>query len=204
MRVLVACEFSGRVRDAFRARGHDAWSCDLLPCESEHWVDFHIQGDVMQHLRYCPTYRQYDLMIAFPPCTYLASSGAQYWAKRQKEQKRALSFVRALLKAPILKIALENPVGKISTVIRKPEQIINPWQFGEPYNKKTCLWLKNLPALTPTKTVKPTAAWCSSYHGGPRKDGTRKRNHLPSLHRNSKKRSITFQGIANAMAEQWG
>lgn len=196
MKVLVACEFSGIVRDAFIAKGHDAVSCDLLPTERP---GPHIQGDVRVTLM-----DPWDIMIAFPPCTYLASSGAQYWPEKQKEQRDALDFIRMLLGQQIYKIALENPVGKISTSIRKPDQIIHPWQFGDPYNKKTCLWLRGLPKLLPTKVVEPMASWCSSYHGGPRKDGTRRRNTLPSLHRKSKRRSLTFQGIATAMAEQWG
>lgn len=181
MRVLVACEFSGVVRDAFAARGHDAWSCDLLPSERQ---GKHIQGDVLAVLD-----DGWDLMIAHPPCTHLAVSGARWWALKGKEQEGALRFVRLLMGAPIEKIALENPVSIISTAIRKPEQIIQPWQFGHGETKKTCLWLKNLPPLIPTDIV----------------DGREPRVHKMSPGPNRwKERSRTYGGIAKAMAEQWG
>ena len=181
MRVLIACEFSGIVRDAFIARGHDATSCDLLPTEKP---GPHYQGDVMDII-----YNgHWDLMIAHPPCTYLASSGARWFKGRWYEQEEALEFVRYLLNAPINKIALENPIGVISTQIRKPDQIIQPWQFGHGETKATCLWLKNLPLLKPTNIV----------------DGREARVHRepPSKDR-WKNRSRTYQGIANAMASQW-
>ena len=143
MEILIACEFSGIVRDAFNAKGHNAWSCDLLPCERE---GNHVQDDVLDILE-----DGWDLMIAHPPCTHLAVSGARWFKGKEKEQAEALEFVRALLDAPIPKIALENPVSVISTKIRKPDQIIQPWQFGHGEVKKTCLWLKNLPLLKPTK-----------------------------------------------------
>ena len=181
MKILVACEFSGIVRNAFARRGHDAWSCDLLPSEIE---GNHLQTDVRSILA-----DRWDLMIAFPPCTYLCSSGARWWTSKQLQQKSALKFVRELMNAPIPKIAIENPVGVISTKIRKSDQIIQPWQFGHPETKATCLWLKNLPLLKPTNIV----------------NGRHPRVHYepPSSDR-WKNRSRTYLGIAEAMAEQWG
>ena len=180
-RVLVACEFSGIVRDAFRAEGHDAISCDLLPSESP---GPHIEGDVLDVLG-----EGWDLMIAHPPCTYLAVSGARWFASRLREQEAALQFVRELLNAPIERTALENPVSVISTQIRKPDQIIQPWQFGHGETKATCLWVKNLPLLVPTKVV----------------DGRESRIHKMSPGPNrSRERSLTYTGIAAAMAKQWG
>lgn len=186
MKVLVACEFSGIVRDAFARKGHAAVSCDLLDTEAK---GFHVIGDVLQMLDW-----GWDLMIAFPPCTHLAVSGARWFKDKQKEQAEALEFVRALLDAPIPRIALENPVGIISTRIRKPDQIIQPWQFGHEETKKTCLWLKNLPLLVPTKVME-----------------VRNRNLTPSGQNKLgpsptrwMERSRTYQGIAEAMAEQWG
>ncbi len=181
MKVLVACEFSGIVRDAFIARGHDAWSCDLLPTEKP---GPHIQGDVLAILN-----DGWDLMIAHPPCTHLAVSGSRWFKDKVKEQAEALEFVRKLLNAPIERIALENPISVISSKIRKPDQIIQPWQFGHGEVKATCLWLKNLPPLVPTNIV----------------DGRTARVHRepPSPDR-WKNRSRTFQGIADAMAEQLG
>ena len=181
MRVLVACEFSGVVRDAFRKHGHDAWSCDLLPTERP---GPHFMMDVEQMLR-----RDWDLMIAHPPCTHLASSGARWFHKKSWEQKNALAFVDRLLKAPIARIALENPVGIISTCIRKPDQIIQPWQFGHGETKATCLWLKNLPPLVPTNIVNGRMARVHREPPGPDR---------------WKRRSMTYQGIADAMADQWG
>tara|TARA_R110000824_G_scaffold79077_2_gene199365 strand:- start:2574 stop:3176 length:603 start_codon:yes stop_codon:yes gene_type:complete len=177
-RVLVACEFSGVVRDAFRARGHEAWSCDLLPADGNH-----LQGDVSQHLD------GWDLMIAHPPCTHLAVSGARWFKNKEKEQEEALDFVRLLLDAPIPKIALENPVSVISTRIHRPDQIIQPWMFGHGETKTTCLWLKGLPKLVPVNIV----------------EGRENRIHkMPPSKNRGKLRSITYQGIADAMAEQWG
>lgn len=200
MKVLVACEFSGAVRDAFARRGHDAWSCDLLPSETE---GNHIQGDAIE----AALTQHWDMLIAFPPCTHLTSAGAVYWPKKQKDgrQQAAIAFIFALRYAAIPKIAIENPVGILSKVWRKPDQIINPYQFGDPYRKRTCLWLKSLPALIPTNIVEPIASWHSgSTRGGKKKDGTRTPSKLPALHSRWKKRSLTFQGIADAMAEQWG
>ena len=195
MKVLVACEYSGRVRDAFAARGHYALSCDLLPTESP---GNHYQGDVTALLH---KDHNWDLLIAFPPCTYLASSG-MHWTTRGLRDPQltedALSFVQLLLNAPVDLIALENPVGCISTRIRKPNQYIHPWQFGHQESKKTCLWLKNLPLLEPTNVVqKPeSGVWLNQTPSGQNKLG-------PSDER-AKQRSLTYLGIANAMAEQWG
>jgi site-specific DNA-cytosine methylase len=190
MKVLVACEFSGTVRDAFRARGHDALSCDLLPTEAEgpHYV-----GDVRDILDY-----GWDLMVAHPPCTHLAVSGARWFKDKQVEQKEALDFVKLLLAAPIERIALENPVSIISTHVRKPEQIIQPWQFGHPEAKKTCLWLKNLPPLEYTNVLElpESGRWDNQTPSGQNKIG-------PSPDR-WKLRSKFYTGVAEAMAEQWG
>lgn len=204
MRVLISCEYSGVVREAFAKQGHDAWSCDLLPTKIP---GQHIQDDVRNVLRHetCSV-PKWDIVIAFPPCTHLSSSGAVYWKQKQKDgrQKEAILFFEffTFLKTP--QVCIENPVGIISTVYRKPDQIINPYQFGDPYRKKTCLWLKNLPLLTPTNIVEPIASWHSgSTRGGLKKDGTRTKSKLPALYGGWKKRSLTFQGIAEAMATQW-
>ena len=181
MKVLVACEYSGKVRDAFKAKGHDAWSCDLLPTDVE---GQHIQGDVLDILN-----QGWDMMIAHPPCTHLAVSGARWFHKKRKEQQEALDFVSALLNAPINKIALENPISIISTKIRKPDQIVQPWQHGHGETKATCLWLKGLPKLVPTDIV----------------EGREARVHkMPPSKDRWKLRSETYSGIAKAMAEQWG
>lgn len=181
MRVLVACEYSGRVRDAFIARGHNAMSCDLLPTES---LGPHYQGDVRDVID-----DGWDLMIAHPPCTHLAVSGARWFKDKRVEQAEALAFVRMLLDAPIQRIALENPVSIISSAIRKPDQTIQPWQFGHGETKATCLWLKRLPKLTPTNIVEGREAKVHRMPPGPDR---------------WKDRSRTYQGIADAMAEQWG
>jgi len=202
MRVLIACEFSGIVRDAFRKRGHDAWSCDLLPTERE---GPHIQGDVLLELD-----KGWDLMIAHPPCTYLTTTGNRWfkpeyverWPTRVQDREAAIQFFLALGNAPIEKIALENPVGIMSSLWRKPEQIIQPFQFGHEARKKTCLWLKNLPLLVPTcvvgegesvvfKSGKRMPKWYADLIRLPKAERTLAR-------------SRTFQGIADAMAEQWG
>ena len=182
MRVLVACEFSGVVRRAFRSRGHDAWSCDLLPAEdgSPH----HIEGDVLRVLT-----EPWHLMIAHPPCTHLAVSGARWFKDKQAEQREALDFVWKLWLADIPRIAIENPVSIISSHIRKPTQIIQPWQFGHGEVKATCLWLKGLPKLTPTTVVEGRHARVHREPPGPDR---------------WKNRSRTFEGIAAAMADQWG
>jgi site-specific DNA-cytosine methylase len=189
MKVMVACEFSGTVRDAFLRRGHSAISCDLLPSSTG---GPHIQGDIRgQDLT------EYDLLVAFPPCTHLAVSGARWFKDKQQEQAEALDFIRFLLSAPVARIALENPIGIISSRIRKPDQIIQPWQFGHPEAKATCLWLKNLPKLTPTNILEKPAKgyWDNQTPSGQNKLG-------PSPTR-WMERSKTYQGIAEAMAEQW-
>ena len=190
MKILVACEYSGTVRDAFIAEGHDTISCDLLPTDHP---GPHYQGNVLDILD-----DGFDLMIAHPPCTHLAVSGARWFKDKQEEQAEALNFVRLLLAAPIDKIALENPVSIISSRIRKPNQIIQPWQFGHPESKSTCLWLKNLPKLVPTDVLEKPASgrWHNQTPSGQNKLG-------PSEDR-WKIRSATYQGIADAMAKQWG
>lgn len=180
MRVLVACEYSGRVRDAFIRHGHDAMSCDLLPTESP---GPHYLGDVRDVIG-----RGWDLMIAHPPCTHLAVSGARWFKEKAAEQAEALAFVRFLLDAPIQKIALENPVSIISSHIRKPDQTIQPWQFGHGETKATCLWLKGLPKLRPTNIVEGREARVHRMPPGPDR---------------WKERSRTFEGVAEAMADQW-
>ena len=190
MRVLIGCEFSATVRDAFRQRGHDAWSCDLLPCEGD--PKFHIQGDVLEVIE-----DSWDLMIAHPPCTHLAVSGAKWFKDKQKEQAEALYFVRKLMEADIPRIAIENPVSVISTRIRRPDQIIQPWMFGHMEQKSTCLWLKGLPLLKETNNVK------AEMMKLPKRERERL-HYLPPSKDRWKERSKTYQGIADAMAEQWG
>lgn len=184
MRVLVACEFSGVVREAFRKRGHNAWSCDILPAEDG--SPWHHQWDILELLS---TGKRWDLMIAHPPCTHLAVSGARWFKGKLKEQAEALDFVRALMNAPIPRICIENPISIISSRIRKPDQIIQPWQFGHGETKATCLWLKNLPQLVATNIVEGREARVHKMPPGPAR---------------WKERSRTFTGIAEAMAEQWG
>ena len=196
MRVLVACEYSGTVRDAFRARGHDAWSCDLLPTEAP---GQHIQGDALDAANYGGPW---DVMVAHPPCTHLAVSGAAWFKDKQHLQPAALQFVRDLMAAPVPHICIENPVSIISTEIREPDQIIQPYQFGEEVMKTTCLWLKNLPPLHHTKRV-------SRGEMVTMKSGERmSRWHYDSFRLPAKERgharSKTFSGIAQAMADQWG
>ena len=197
MRVLVGCEYSGRVRNAFREAGHDAWSCDLLPSEDN--SPFHIHGDVLPLLD-----QGWDIGIFHPPCTYLAVSGL-HWNKRDPARaaktEEALDFVRTLMSAPIERIAVENPVSCISSRIRKPDQIIQPYEFGEDASKKTCLWLKNLDLLTPTQMVAPRLVdgkprWSNQTDSG--------QNRLGPSEDRWKERSRTFAGVAKAMAEQWG
>ena len=190
MKVLIACEYSGAVRDAFIAQGHDAISCDLLPTDAP---GPHYQGDVRDIIE-----DGFGLMVAHPPCTHLAVSGARWFKDKQVEQAEALDFVRLLLSAPIGKIALENPISIISSRIRKPNQIIQPWQFGHPESKSTCLWLKNLPKLISTDILPlpSSGRWSNQTPSGQNKLG-------PSPDR-WKERSKTYQGIAEAMAQQWG
>jgi site-specific DNA-cytosine methylase len=181
MKVLIACEYSGVVRDAFIAQGHEAVSCDLLPSDAP---GPHYQGPVEEILN-----DGWDMMVAHPPCTHLAVSGARWFKDKKEQQKDALNFVRLLLDAPIDRIALENPVSIISSHIRKPDQIIQPWQYGHGETKKTCLWLKNLPKLLPTEIV----------------EGREARIHkMPPSKDRWKLRSTTYKGIAAAMASQWG
>lgn len=181
MKILIACEFSGIVRQAFRDLGHDAYSCDLLPAEDN---GFHIQDDVRRVLN-----DGWDMMIAHPPCTHLAVSGARWFKDKQEEQALALAFVQTLLDAPITLICLENPISIISTRIRKPDQIVQPWMFGHGETKATCLWLKGLPLLVATDVV----------------DGRIPRVHHESPSPNRwKNRSRTYTGLAHAMAAQWG
>jgi site-specific DNA-cytosine methylase len=181
MKILIACEYSGTVREAFSKLGHDAWSCDILETEIP---GNHYQCDVRDII--C---EGWDLMIAHPPCTHLAVSGARWFKDKKVEQAEALEFVRLLLNAPIERIALENPISIISSQIRKPDQIIQPWQFGHGETKATCLWLKNLPKLQPTNIV----------------EGREQRIwKMPPGENRWKERSRTFEGIAQAMANQWG
>jgi hypothetical protein len=196
MKVLIACEFSGTVRDAFAALGHEAWSCDLLPSET---AGSHYQGDVREMLD-----SSWDLMVAHPPCTYLSVSGMHWTTRGLRDPKlteEALDFVRLLMAAPIERIAVENPVSVISSRIRKPDQVIQPWQFGHDASKKTCLWLKNLPLLKPTKVVEPRLVEGKPRWGNQTSSGQNKLG--PSADR-WKRRSETYPGIAQAMAIQWG
>lgn len=184
MRCLIACEYSGRVRQAFRDLGHDAWSCDLL--ESEDGSPYHIQGDVMTVIGH-----GWDLMVGHPPCTHLSVSGARHFAAKRADgrQQEAIDFFLALARAPIPRIAIENPVCIMSTVWRKPDQTLQPWQYGHGETKATCLWLKNLPPLVPTNIVEGREARVHRMPPGPNR---------------WKERSRTFEGIAQAMASQWG
>ena len=196
MRVLVACEYSGRVRDAFIAGGHEAMSCDLLPTDSP---GQHYQGDVRDVL-----YDGWDLMVAHPPCTYLSVSG-MHWTTRGLRDPQltedALSFVKLLMAAPIHRIAIENPVSVISSRIRKPDQIVNPYEFGHDASKKTCLWLKNLPRLKPTQMIEPRLVNGRKRWGNQTDSG---QNKLAPSEDRWKIRSTTYSGIAAAMADQWG
>ena len=218
MKVLVACEYSGRVRDAFLSNGHYAMSCDLLPTDVP---GPHYQGDVRDVM-----YDGWDLMIAHPPCTYLTSAGLHWNSRvpgRAELTEEALDFVKLLLSAPIEKIALENPVGCISTRIRKPDQTIQPYNFGSDASKATCLWLKNLPKLAHTNYIEPRWVCCGitlspdvGKYGCPKCNGTKKpkprwsnqtnsgQNNLPPTEDRWKIRSETYPGIAKAFADQWG
>jgi len=182
MKVIVACEFSGTVRDAFISQGHEAISCDILPTESP---GPHILGDIKE-----VDLSSYDLMIAHPPCTHLSVSGARWFKHKVKEQIEALDFVRWIMNAPVPMIAIENPVSVISTKIRKPDQIIHPWEYGHPEEKTTCVWLKGLPKLQATNVLSGKHP-NKMYQLSPSKDRW-------------KLRSKTFTGIAEAMAQQWG
>lgn len=196
MNVLVACEYSGRVRDAFTRAGHFAMSCDLLPTDSP---GLHYQGDVTEILN-----MNWDLMIAHPPCTYLSVSG-MHWTTRGLRDPQltedALDFVRLLMDAPVPRIAIENPISVISSRIRKPDQIIHPYHFGHDASKATCLWLKNLPKLTHTQIIEPRIINGKKRWGNQTDSG---QNKLGPSDDRWKIRSETFQGIADAMAAQWG
>lgn len=201
MKVLIACEFSGVVREAFRKRGHDAWSCDILPTEIP---GDHIQDDVLNHLD-----DGWDMMIAHPPCTYLTCAGNKWFKPeykdrfpdRGKKREEAIKFFVEIFNANVGKICMENPIGVLSTRVRKPDQIIQPYQFGHIDRKSTCLWLKNLPKLEPTNVVEPkiktnrNGKTASVHHDAALR--------LPASER-WKARSRTYQGIADAMANQWG
>jgi len=181
MRVLVACEYSGRVRDAFRRHGHFAMSCDLLECEAD--SEFHYQGPVENIIN-----DGWDLMVAHPPCTHLAVSGSRHFYRKQREQAEALDFVRFLMNSPIERWCIENPVSVISSAIRPPDQIIQPWEYGHGETKATCLWLKNLPKLRPTDCV----------------EGREPKVWMMSGKDRWKNRSRTYMGVAQAMGDQWG
>lgn len=189
MRVLIGCEFSGVVRDAFRAKGHDAWSCDLEPSDDP---QFHIQGDVLEKLE-----RGWDMAIFHPPCTYISNmSNCRIKEPGRVEKRReGMEFFMRLVNAPIPRIAVENPRGLPEREYRRADQIIQPWQFGHPASKATCLWLKGLPLLLPTQIVEPIRKW----------DGKRWRTWVDIMPEHTgKARSVTFQGIGDAMANQWG
>ncbi len=189
MKVLVACEFSGIVRDEFIKKGHEAISCDLLPTEKE---GPHIEDDVKKYLS-----DDWDLILAFPPCTHLASSGARYFAQKRADgrQQEGIDFFFLFTQTDCPKVCIENPIGIMSSLYRKPDQIIQPWMFGEDASKATCLWLKGLPKLEPTDIIKKER-YANQTPSGQNKLG-------PSPTR-AKERSITYQGIAKAMADQWG
>lgn len=192
MKVLVACEYSGRVRDAFTRMGHEAMSCDLLPTESP---GAHFQGDIREVLG-----GSWDMVLAFPPCTHLAVSGARYFAEKRADgrQKQGIEFFMLFVGCGVEKLVIENPIGIMSRVYRKPDQIIQPWQYGHPESKATCLWLRGVPLLRPTKILPQpdSGRWENQTPSGQNKLG-------PSVDR-AKIRSATYQGIAEAMAEQWG
>ncbi len=203
MRVLVACEFSGIVRDAFIARGHDAVSCDLLPSERP---GPHLQMDAIEAahgLGEAEPYADWDLMIAHPPCTYLSRAGARWWKTpgRQELALEAAAFVRMLWDAPIPRVAIENPIGMLNRLWRYPDQTVHPWMFGDPYTKATCLWLRGLTPLLPTLITEERQAWLPSNVGAGKRRGQRSQ---PGIKHTAKDASRTFPGIAAAMAEQWG
>tara|TARA_R100001443_G_scaffold95309_1_gene101852 strand:- start:131 stop:715 length:585 start_codon:yes stop_codon:yes gene_type:complete len=192
MKVLVGCEYSGRVREAFRSKGHDAWSCDVI--DSDDNSPHHLTEDVLNVIHW----QNWDLAIFFPPCTHLASSGARWFKDKVQEQAEALDFIRALMDADIPRIAIENPIGVISSQIRKPDQIVQPYWFGDRARKSTCLWLQNLPLLEATNMVEPeliTYANGKTFSADYGVGFNTKHGH---------RRSVTYQGLADAMAEQWG
>lgn len=198
MKVLVACEESQSVTIELRKLGHEAYSCDLLPCSGNH-PEWHLQEDVIPLLE-----KEWDMILAFPPCTHLAISGAAWFEQKRKDgrQQQGIDFFMLFTSIMCPRVAIENPVGIMSTIYRKPDQIINPFQFGDPVPKKTCLWLKGLPKLIPTNIVKP------EYIIGKRDGKKYSKIHYMSVGKSQEQRSIlrskTFPGIAKAMAEQWG
>ncbi len=206
MRILVACEESQVCCKAFREQGHEAYSCDLQPCSGGR-PEWHFQRDVFEVLS---TFGPFDLMVAFPPCTHLAASGAQYWPEKRKDgrQQAALELVRSLYWADVPRVAIENPTGVLTRLWMPPMQTLQPFHHGDPYTKRTCLWLRNLPLLRPSRVVKPTHRFNSNAtRGGKRRDGTRKRSSLPTrlnCGSGSVARSKLCPGIAAAMARQWG
>lgn len=191
MKILVACEYSGRVREAFRSKGHDAWSCDII--DSDDNSPYHLKQDVTPLLK-----ESWDMIIAFPPCTHLAVSGAKHFAKKIADgrQQQGIDFFMQFTKVNCEKVAIENPIGIMSKIYRKPDQIIQPWQFGDPFQKSTCLWLKGLDKLVPTNIVEKGEFYISP--------SGKKLPRWYSNNKNAKVRSQTFQGIADAMANQWG
>lgn len=195
--ILVACEESQAVTKELRILGHDAYSCDILPCSGGH-PEWHLQRDVTQLLS-----ESWDMIIAFPPCTHLATSGARWFKQKQLDgrQQQGIDFFMQFVNADCERVAIENPVGVMSTKYRKPDQIIQPWMFGDPFQKSTCLWLKNLPQLTPTDVVEK-----GEFKTWVDKNGKIKRQSVWSYQAsgNGHKRSKTFPGIAKAMATQWG
>lgn len=203
MKVLIACEESQTVCKAFRARGHEAFSCDLLPCSGGHW-EWHFESDVKIQLK-----KEWDMIIAFPPCTDLCSSGARWFEEKRNNGRQQISidFFMLFTNHPCKQIAIENPIGIMSNIFRKPDQIIQPWQFGHPETKSTCLWLKNLPPLAPTKIVEPD--FMKDKNGNYYKDAKGKRySRIHFMSRSNpdraKLRSKTYEGVAKAMANQWG
>jgi hypothetical protein len=199
--VLIACECSGASREAFRARGHDAWSCDLQ--EAEDGSPYHMQRDCLDVIKGLGPDIPWDLMIAHPPCTYLSRAGARWWGTPERDALagKAAEFVFALRDAPIRYIAIENPIGQLNRRWRYPDQTIQPYEFGHPYSKATCLWLKNLPPLFPTDVYSQYRTFLPSNVGAGRRKGQRSD---PGVARNAKDASRTFPGIAEAMADQWG
>lgn len=203
MRVLVACEYSGRVRDAFTARGHDATSCDLLPSESS---GKHVQGDVTELLR-----QDWDLVIAFPPCTRLSCIGTRYWPKWQADgsQEAGIQFFLQFTKLDhVPRVAIENPAGIMTSRYRKPDQYVQPWWFGDPWTKRTGLWLKGLPLLVADRPVESNGSWVGTQRSGKKTELTKEGSYALGRKTTTKERSMarqtTFPGLARAMAEQWG
>jgi hypothetical protein len=194
MKILIGCEFSGIVRDAFIRKGYDATSCDLLPTEKP---GPHYQGDIFNIIDY-----RWDMAIFFPPCTYLSKAGARWWKQEGREEKslKAFEFVMRLYNSKIPKIAIENPRGKLNKYWRYPDQVIQPYWFGDPFSKATCLWLKNLPPLMATNVCSEFVPFMPSNTGGAK----RGQKHTQGIAKNQKQASTTFPGIAEAMANQWG